>query len=168
MYRLPQLSVSLCFVFALATSASLAQEQSEEKIPTPEMIKQLEQQLNGVKLVGQFTVAGRANDQMSKEEYTIASAKKLDKGDLWQIKARIKYGKWDLTVPLNIDIKWAGKTPVITLEDFKILGLGSGFGAHVVIDGSKYAGTWSHGDVGGHMFGTIEKLQAEEKKNGEN
>jgi hypothetical protein len=27
-----------------------------------------------------------------------------------------------------------------------------------VIDGGKYAGTWAHGKVGGHLYGTISKM----------
>jgi hypothetical protein len=29
----------------------------------------------------------------------------------------------------------------------------------VVIDGKKYAGTWSHGKVGGHLYGKITKIK---------
>jgi len=29
------------------------------------------------------------------------------------------------------------------------------FSAQVVLDGKRYAGTWQHGKVGGHMFGAI-------------
>ena len=28
------------------------------------------------------------------------------------------------------------------------------FSAHVVIDRGKYAGTWAHGNKGGHLYGT--------------
>ena len=45
---------------------------------------------------------------------------------------------------------------MITLTDFTVPGLGT-FSARVLIYRNKYAGTWSHGDVGGHLFGTIEK-----------
>ena len=45
---------------------------------------------------------------------------------------------------------------MITLTDFTVPGLGT-FSARVVIYRNKYAGTWSHGEVGGHLFGTIEK-----------
>jgi hypothetical protein len=37
------------------------------------------------------------------------------------------------------------------------------FDARVVIHDQKYAGTWKHGEVGGHLFGTIEKLQPQER-----
>ena len=51
-------------------------------------------------------------------------------------------------------MKWAGKTPVITLDNVTIPGLGT-FSSRVVIDGALYAGTWQHDAVGGHMFGRI-------------
>jgi hypothetical protein len=67
----------------------------------------------------------------------------------------------DVTLPLPLEVKWAGETPVITLTDLKILVLGT-FSARVVIHNNKYAGTWTHGKAGGHMFGTIEKISDEE------
>ena len=78
----------------------------------------------------------------------------MSQGDLWVFTARIKYGKRDVTLPMPIPVKWVGDTPVISLDKLTLPGLGT-FSAHVVIDGKKYAGTWSHGKVGGHMFGTI-------------
>ena len=113
-------------------------------------------ELSGVKLVGQFTVDG--SDTPSKEEYTILKVKKIEQGDLWLFKARVKYGKINLTLPMPIPVKWAGDTPVISLDNLTIPGLGT-FSAHVVIDGNKYAGTWKHGKAGGHMFGKIVKLK---------
>ena len=113
-------------------------------------------ELSGVKLVGQFTVDG--GGAPSKEEYTILKVKKIEQGDLWLFKARVKFGKIDLTLPMPIPVKWAGDTPVISLDNLTIPGLGT-FSAHVVIDGNKYAGTWKHGKAGGHMFGKIVKLK---------
>jgi len=43
------------------------------------------------------------------------------------------------------------------MDNLNLPGLGT-FSAHVVIDGGKYAGTWSHGKVGGHLYGTISKM----------
>ena len=113
-------------------------------------------ELSGVKLVGQFTVDG--GGALSKEEYTILKVKKIEQGDLWLFKARVKFGKIDLTLPMPIPVKWAGDIPVISLDNLTIPGLGT-FSAHVVIDGNKYAGTWKHGKAGGHMFGKIVKLK---------
>lgn len=125
--------------------------------PSPEAIKKLEKELTGAKMTGQFTVTGKMkDDKLSKEEYTIESAKKLDEGDTWLIKARIKYGDKDSVFPVPVEIKWAGDTPVITLDKVTIPGLGT-FSSRVVIHDGKYAGTWQHDQVGGHLFGTIGK-----------
>ena len=111
-----------------------------------------------MKLVGRFTIIGRDDGELPKEEYTIESVKKLPDGDYWEFKARIKYGQNDVTVPLQLEVKWAGTTPMITLTDFTIPGMGT-FSSRVVIYKKRYAGTWTHGKVGGHLFGVIEKLE---------
>jgi len=134
-----------------------------KKDPAPsreELIKKLEDDLTNVKLIGQFTVTGRENREPKPEEYTITSAMKLPDGDLWLLKARIKYGDKDATVPIPLEIKWAGDTPVITLTNLGIPGLGT-FTSRVVIYDNRYAGTWQHGNVGGNLFGRIEKVKDE-------
>jgi hypothetical protein len=92
---------------------------------------------------------------LREESYTISGALPLG-GDLWAITARIRYGDTDMTVPVPVAVKWAGDTPVITLDRITIPGLGT-FSSRVVLDGDRYAGTWQHDDVGGHMFGRIER-----------
>lgn len=122
-----------------------------------ELFTRFEKAMSGVKMVGNFTVIGK-DTPADKEEYTILEVKKLEQGDLWLFRARVKYGKTDLTLPMPIPVKWVGNVPVISMANLAIPGLGT-FSAHVVIDGNKYAGTWSHGAVGGHMFGLIEKVE---------
>ncbi|MAZ94973.1 MAG: hypothetical protein CMJ73_02900, partial [Planctomycetaceae bacterium] len=102
---------------------------------------------------------------LTKEEYTITKVEKMEDGDYWKIHARIKYGNQDVTLPLPLEVKWAGNTPVITLDNVLIPLLGT-FSARVVIINGKYAGTWTHGKNGGHLFGTIKKNEEknEEKK----
>jgi hypothetical protein len=124
------------------------------------LVEKFSSEMNGVKLVGRFTVVGRDDGPLVKEEYTIQKVEKLPEGDKWLIHARIKYGNHDVTVPLPLDVKWAGKTAVITLDNLAIPGLGT-FSSRVVIDDGKYAGTWRHDQVGGHLFGVIEKLPEE-------
>jgi hypothetical protein len=116
-----------------------------------------------VKLVGNFTIEGSEKDELLKDEYVVEKVKKGDEGDLWVITARIKYGNVDLSVPVPVEVKWAGKTPVITLDNITIPGLGT-FSSRVVLDQGKYAGTWTHDKVGGHMFGKIVPLTDEEFK----
>jgi hypothetical protein len=110
--------------------------------------------MTNVKLVGRFTIAGDDDKDPIRDEYTISSVVKVGEADLWIVSARIRYGSVDLTVPVPVEVKWAGKTPVITLDNVTIPGLGT-FSSRVVIDGPLYAGTWQHDAVGGHMFGKI-------------
>lgn len=126
-----------------------------------ELFKLFEQKLSGVKLVGRFTILGKEDGPLPKEEYTIKSVKKLPEGDYWLFDTRVKYGDKDSSLPLPLEVKWAGTTPVITLTDFTIPGMGT-FSSRVVIYKNKYSGTWTHGKVGGHLFGVIEKLGPDE------
>jgi hypothetical protein len=107
-----------------------------------------------VRMSGHFTLDGQENDRFQKEEYVVTGATKLGDGDLWAITARIKFNDVDVAVPVPVQVKWAGDTPVIVLDKVSIPGLGT-FSARVVLDESRYAGTWSHDEKGGHMFGTI-------------
>jgi hypothetical protein len=107
---------------------------------------------------GQFTITGKDVDPKP-EQYEITEAIKAKEGDTWNLVVRIKYGDHDTTLPLPpIEIKWAGETPVITVDAVTIPGLGT-FDARVLIRAGKYAGTWAHDDVGGHLFGSIEKIE---------
>ncbi len=131
------------------------------------LFKHFEKTLSGVKLVGRFTILGNDDGPLRREGYTIESVEKLPEGDYWLFKARIKYGDNDVTVPLPLEVKWAGTTPIITLTDFTIPGLGT-FSSRVVIYNKKYAGTWTHGKVGGHLFGVIEKLSEDDSEREDN
>lgn len=148
------------------TSAVIAQDNEEkpaasESQPADDKMaanfKKFEQTLSGVALVGTFTIVGK--DVPAKpERYEIRSVRKLDTGDIWLFRARIKYGDKDVELPMPLEVKWAGNTPVISLDNVTLPGLGT-FSSYVVIDGDKYAGTWTHGEASGHMFGRIEKLK---------
>ena len=118
--------------------------------------------MTNVKLVGRFTIAGDDDKDPIRDEYTISSVAKVGEADLWIVSARIRYGSVDLTVPVPVEVKWAGKTPVITLDNVTIPGLGT-FSSRVVIDSPLYAGTWQHDAVGGHMFGKIVPVDSPEK-----
>ena len=76
-------------------------------------------------------------------------------GELWLITSRIRYGDVDATVPVPVVVKWAGSTPVITLDEITLPGMGT-FSARVLFHSNRYAGTWQHDQVGGLMFGRVE------------
>jgi hypothetical protein len=113
--------------------------------------------MKGLRFNGFFTVDGSKNPP-SEEVYEIQSVQKFGDQDLWIFTARIQYGQKDVTLPMPLPVKWVGDIPVITMDEMNIPGLGT-FSAHVVIDGKKYAGTWSHGKVGGHLYGKITKIK---------
>ena len=148
------------FVILLLGSVAAAQEprtQTPGDPPPPdreELELRLSSTLSGATLTGHFAVTGEPLPEGLKEEkYTISSVSKI-KGDLWLFQARIQYGEHNVTLPLPLPVKWAGDTPVITLDNVPVPGMGT-FSARVMISGDQYAGTWSGGDHGGLMFGTI-------------
>lgn len=141
-----------------------AQEESKKPELT-EFEREFAEKLSGATMRGSFTVDGR-DKPPQEERYEIAKISKL-RDDYWVFNARIKYGDHDLTVPITLKVLWAGDTPVISLTDLTIPGLGT-FTARVMIYGDRYAGTWQHGKVGGHLFGRIETgEQATGEKNGQ-
>ena len=118
--------------------------------------------LTGATLVGSFSTDGK--DGKAGDRYQIAGAKKLQ-GDTWQITYKAKIGEQVVDLPIAIKVLWAGDTPVMTLDDFTIPGVGT-FTARVLFHGDRYVGTWQHGDHGGAMWGRVEK-KAESKADAE-
>jgi hypothetical protein len=116
--------------------------------------KQFEQMLTGATLVGKFT--SKHSDKLSEDRYTISKVSKMPAG-IWLIHTRVQYGERDVTVPIPVKVVWAGDTPMITLTDATIPGLGT-FTARVLFYRDEYAGTWSSSKGhGGQMFGRIER-----------
>lgn len=108
-------------------------------------------------LVGSFTVDGQTDGEPLKaERYEIDSVTKAS-DNLWVFTVRIKYGKLDTKLPVTVPMEWAGDTPMVLLTNASLPGLGEGFSARVLFHENRYAGTWQHGPVGGHMFGRIER-----------
>jgi hypothetical protein len=124
-----------------------------------ELDRTFEAMMSGAVLVGHSTFDNR--DGMSGEEqYAIDKVSKV-RGDLWMFQARMRLGDHEVPLPIPVTIKWAGDTPVITLTDLSIPGIGT-YTARVVLYRDQYAGTWSgnHGDgknFGGQLFGKIER-----------
>jgi hypothetical protein len=110
------------------------------------------QSMSNVTLVGYSTRLNR--EGLSKEErYQIDSVTHIA-GDTWLFKSRLKYDGHDIPAPIPLTVKWAGDTPVITLTDMSIPGVGT-YTARVVLYRDQYAGTWSGKSVGGQLFGKI-------------
>jgi hypothetical protein len=153
--------LTLVSITALFGSLSAAAQEKPAAGAADPRFQRLIEQMTNVKLVGRFTIIGKDEGPLAKEEYTIQKVEKLPEGDKWMFMCRIKYGQHDVALPLPLDVKWAENTPVITLDELTIPGLGT-FSARVVLHDNKYAGTWRHDQVGGHLFGVIEKMPASE------
>ena len=155
----------LCWIDA---PMAIAQAQTTPSSPkteetTAERFQAFAQSLHGVRLRGHFTVVGQGKiTSQQEEQYEIREIRKLPQGDRWRFLARIRYGQIDVTLPLVLQVKWADTTPVITLDSVRIPGLGT-FSARVLFHGQRYAGTWQHGDKGGHLYGVIEKLDGDDE-----
>lgn len=119
------------------------------------LLEKFQRLLTGAKLNGMFTVDGQPLDKPSAEQYEIEKVEKQADGDWWLITARIKYNGKDFQIPVPVEVKWAGTTPVITLDKVTLPGYGT-FSARVVFHGERYAGTWQHDDHGGHLFGKVD------------
>jgi hypothetical protein len=141
-----RLAICAIFIAALASCG--------KKPPThqDELDRKFQEMMKGVTLVGRST---RLNDEkiIGEEKYVIEKVSKLT-GETWLFQARMQYGGHDIPVPVPVVIKWAGDTPVITLTDLKIPGMGT-FTVRLLLYRDQYAGTWSAPDHGGQMFGRI-------------
>ena len=87
------------------------------------------------------------------DKYTVLAVTKLG-GDSWLVSARVQYGTADFVAPIPVQVKWAGDTPVITLDNVGLPG-GKSYSARVLIYEKTYSGTWSGGDHGGLLHGVI-------------
>lgn len=152
-------------VASLAGGAAIAQEKNGAKPNREELEKAFAEKMTGSVLVGHYSVIGKDSKPANPERYEMKKVSKFGE-DLWVFEARIKYGQTDVTLPLTLRMVWADDTPMISLTNVTLPGLGSAFGARVIFHGDLYAGTWQHGKVGGHLWGTIEKADAAKDEKG--
>tara|TARA_B100000886_G_scaffold298440_1_gene226577 strand:- start:1271 stop:1732 length:462 start_codon:yes stop_codon:yes gene_type:complete len=150
--------ILLLLSFGLVSlSVVLRAQSSKESTGSTNRFEMFSESMTQVRFKGFFTVNGSKRPPLE-ETYEIHSVQKFGDEDLWIFTARIKSGNKDVTLPMPLPVKWVGEIPVISMQDFTIPGLGT-FSAHVVIDRDKYAGTWAHGNKGGHLYGTISKIR---------
>jgi hypothetical protein len=126
----------------------------EKKNPQEELEAKFKKTLTNATLSGHWSMVrdGKVSDP-KEEKYTITGANKVF-GERWLITARVQYLKNDYTAPFLVRVKWAGDTPVITVDDVGVPG-GAKYSARVMIYDGTYAGRWSGGEHGGLMSGVI-------------
>jgi hypothetical protein len=145
----------------LAVALALAEVGCSRQAPPDqdeqaERDRAFEEMMTNVSLVGSSTIFGREGIA-GNEEYVIDQVSRVA-GDRWLFHTTMKLGSGDVTVPIPITILWAGDTPVITLTDLSIPGMGT-YSARVLLYRGHYSGTWLGGEGGGHVFGDIVRRQ---------
>lgn len=147
-----------------ALALALAQNtwaQETAKTPAskpPPSIQELEAKLIATLTNAKFTGrwCGVKNAQLGpdkEDSYTVVSVKKLG-GDNWQINAEMSYGGKNIEVPVPAQVKWAGDTPVLILDQVS-MGTPRAYCARVLIFENTYAGWWTAPDHGGLLNGVI-------------
>jgi hypothetical protein len=160
--RLLRLLALAVLAFALFAGGWLTGRLGIGSVVDPASLSDAERQfadrMRNVALVGTFTVAGRDDRPPSPDRYEIASIEKVG-DDLWRFNARMDCCGLGASnaVPIVVPLRWVGDTPVIMMTDTSLPGLGT-FTVRLFFFGDRYAGTWQHGEVGGHMAGRIEPI----------
>ena len=142
------MKTTLCVVAILLTSVARVPAQDKAAKPDKAALeKQFAEKMSGAKMVGYWSLWGKEDKPMS-DSYTLGKVSKVegDKGDKWTFQARIQFGGIEEMVPVPVEVKWAGSTPVITVDKIAIPLLGT-YSARVVIHDDHYAATWDGGTV---------------------
>jgi hypothetical protein len=137
------------FLLMLLASACLF----AQSVSLTDQEKEFQDSMQGVILEGQSTHDGKPG--VADDKYNIEKVVKTG-DDQWTFYARVEMKGQAMTIPLPLQVKWAGDTPVITLTSQALPGLGS-YTARVLIYHGQYAGTWSGKSGGGKVFGRVVK-----------
>jgi hypothetical protein len=147
------------WVIGLIAIVSFAQEGANKPPPSQEDLEaRFKATFNKATMSGRWAPLkdGKIAGEEKKDEYTINSVTKVGK-DLWLMNAQMPYKGKDINIPVPVQVKWAGDAAVIIVDKFAVPG-GNGntaYSARVMIYENTYSGTWSGGDHGGMLYGTI-------------
>lgn len=156
----------------LLLSPVLAQEAKKEAAPAPaagtkaaptqeELEKKFTDTMTNAVMSGRWCLLEDGKLGPDKEDkYTIASVAKNPDGS-WTITAKIEYAGLTFNAPVPVQVKWAGDTAVIVVDNMGLPGTAK-YSARVLVHEGTYSGTWSGGGHGGLMYGVVKK--AAEKK----
>jgi len=115
--------------------------------------REFAERMTGASLVGVFTLAGREDRPSVPDRYDLERVQKVG-DELWQFTTRMSYGNVTTAIPIAVPIQWLGDTPMITMTNYDIPGMGA-FTVRLLFYGDRYAGTWQATGGGGLMFGRI-------------
>lgn len=142
-------------VLLLGATGLCARARAQVQNLQTERERQFAATMDGARLVGKFTLDGSQGASAPQDD--LYSISKLEKGadDTWIFSYNMSHGDQGMTVPIPVRVLWAGDTPVLTMSEQSVPGFGS-FTVRLLIYQDRYAGTWSAGTRGGHMWGRIE------------
>jgi hypothetical protein len=109
--------------------------------------------LTGAILQGQSSRDGK--EGVSPDKYDIERVEKASM-DNWTFHVRLSMRGHEMTMPIPLEVKWAGDTPVITVTDKGYPGMGT-YTARVLVYKGHYAGTWYGRNGGGKVWGVVTK-----------
>jgi hypothetical protein len=118
--------------------------------------RQFTERMRDVSLIGTFTIDGQDDRTPHQDRYDISSVEKV--GDnLWRFTVDMHCCGVNGAIPVAVPMRWiGGDTPMIMMTDTSLPGVGT-FTVRLLFYGDRYAGTWQHRTVGGHMWGRIAK-----------
>jgi len=93
------------------------------------------------------------------DKYTVVGAAKVE-GESWVVSARMEFRGRAFVLPIPVQVKWAGDTAVLVVDNMGIPGGGNTYSARVLFHGQSYVGTWSGGENGGLIYGLIKNEPA--------
>lgn len=162
MKRLLPFTSAICLSLLLFAIGGRADEPANPEVSGRAALeKELAQKLSRSRLIGFYQAIGQEGPP-KEDEYTLGEVEKKE-GDTWIFNASLQYGSKVINVPLEVPILWAGDTPVVSVTNFNIPGMGT-YTARVMFYGEHYAGTWSSAKHGGYLWGRIQKLPPHEAK----
>src|SRR6185436_706880 len=111
---------------ALATGAAAQTDRAE-------LERKFEAMVGNARLVGQYSVIGANGAAMSgprPDEYAVSRLERAAEGH-WVFNVSMSAGPTQQTMPVPVTVEWAGDTPMITMTEQTIPGLGT-FSARVL------------------------------------
>lgn len=142
-------------------------EKPKAETPSQEVLEaKFQKLLSNAVLSGRWSPIDSAGlgPEKKEDKYEIVSASKI-KDDQWVVNAKMRYGKNEMVLPIKVQVKWSGDTPVLIVSNLS-MGGDKSYSARVLFHDGTYAGSWnSSTGYGGVIYGTVERAgKTEEPK----
>jgi hypothetical protein len=96
---------------------------------------------------------GALGEERTGDKYQIVSVTK-GSGENWTVNAKMKYRDQEIVMPIPVQVKFAGDTAILVVDNLMIPGGGT-YTARLLIYDRTYSGTWKGQRGGGMLYGTI-------------